>query len=65
MHGIALAQCTPVLGIDLWEHAYFRKFEGDKAMYFEAFWQHINWDRVSTYFERFNLKNEVAPIVPK
>ena len=65
MHGIAMVQCTPVLGIDLWEHAYFTPiFEGDKEAYVERFWAHLNWGRLSQTFESHNLKGKVAPIHP-
>jgi superoxide dismutase len=65
MHGIALAQCTPVLAIDLWEHAYFNSlFEGNKAAYFESLWAHINWGQVSHNFEAFALQGKVAPLLP-
>jgi Fe-Mn family superoxide dismutase len=33
MGGVAEPQCTPIMGIDLWEHAYFSQFKGDKAAY--------------------------------
>lgn len=65
MGGIALVQCTPVIGIDLWEHAYFTPlFQGDKAAYLEAFWAHLNWERISKTFESHVLKGQVGPIHP-
>lgn len=65
MHGIALVQCTPVIGIDLWEHAYFTpQFEGNKAAYVEKFWDHVNWGKVSSTFETHVIAGKVAPIHP-
>jgi superoxide dismutase len=46
MHGIALIQCTPVIGLDLWEHAYLTpQYEGDKGAYVDRFWTHLNWGK--------------------
>ncbi len=65
MHGIALVQCTPVIGLDMWEHAYLSDYQGDKSAYFEKWWQHLNWPRVSQYFETHNLAGKVAPLLEK
>jgi Fe-Mn family superoxide dismutase len=57
-------QCTPVIGIDLWEHAYFDKFSGDKTAYVNEFFNCIDWLKVSENFEKFNLAgNKVAPLI--
>jgi superoxide dismutase len=62
--GIALVQCIPIIGIDLWEHAYFDRFHGDKEAYVEQYWNFINWGKVSENFEKYNLnQNKVAPLL--
>lgn len=62
MHGVAEPQCTPVFGIDMWEHAYFALYEGDKAAYCDAFFLDLNWEKLSHSYENFNLKGQVAPV---
>ena len=53
--------CTPVIGIDLWEHAYFVQYEGSKESYVEQFWRHVDWEKVCSNFEKFNLEGGKVP----
>ncbi|AKK68084.1 superoxide dismutase [Xanthomonas translucens] len=38
---------TPLLACDLWEHAYYIDYRGDRARYLEAFWKLVNWEFVT------------------
>lgn len=43
---------TPILGIDVWEHAYYLKFQNKRGDYLQSVWEVINWNQVSALYAK-------------
>jgi superoxide dismutase len=48
---VAEVKGTPIFGIDVWEHAYYLKYQNKRADYLSALWNVVNWTEISNRYK--------------
>ncbi|CAG9314678.1 unnamed protein product [Blepharisma stoltei] len=61
MDGIGTVHGVPIMTCDVWEHAYYLKYQHRRPEFIENWWKLVNWDNIVSNYEKYGKRSQAVP----